>query len=89
MTESYGCAWAPLLPRLPPWGAAWLHLAGTAVGRALYAVARHTGIPITVVAAVALVVSFRVARRASRFALEVALAVALVVAATRAGWLRF
>jgi hypothetical protein len=67
----------------------WLHGAGAITVRALRSVAGHTGIPVSFVAALALVLSFRIARRAAHLALEVALAVALVLAATRAGWLRF
>jgi len=89
MAEPSSLARALRLTHLPPWAIAWLQVAGAAVGRGLHSVARHTGIPLSIVAAIALVVSFRVARRASHLALEVAVAIALVLAATRAGWLRF
>jgi hypothetical protein len=68
---------------------AWMQGAGGTALRAMRSVATHTGIPISIVAAIAIVLSFRLARRAGHLALEVALAVALVLAATRAGWLRF
>ncbi len=77
------------LPHVPSWAGAWTHAAVGAIFHGLRSVAAHTGIPISIVAAVALVVSFRVARRAAHLALEVALAVALVLAATHAGWIRF
>jgi hypothetical protein len=51
--------------------------------------AHHTGLPVVVVAAIALVFSWRVLRRGARFALEVAVAVALLTAATRLGWIRW
>jgi thiamine transporter ThiT len=74
---------------LPPWATAWIQFAGGSAVRALRSIAGHTGIPISIVAALALVLSFRIARRAANLVIEVALAVALVLAATRAGWLRF
>jgi hypothetical protein len=73
--------WAP--------ASAWLHGASIVARGAVVTLARHSGVPAVVVAAVALVVAFRIARRATHLAIEFALALALVVAATRAGWLRF
>jgi hypothetical protein len=73
--------WAP--------ASAWLHAASIVASRGIVTLARHSGVPAVVVAAVALVLAFRVARRAGHLAIEVALALALVLAATRAGWLRF
>jgi len=49
----------------------------------------HTGLPVVLVAAVALVVTWRLLKRGVRLAVEVALALALLVAATRLGWLRW
>ncbi len=89
MTELARSAPVPPFPHLPPWAVPWLESAGRAATRGLRSVAGHTGLPVTLVAALALVVCFRIARRATHLALEVALAVALVLAATRAGWLRF
>ncbi len=50
---------------------------------------KHTGLPVVVVAAVVLVVSFRVARHLARFAFQVAVVAALLVVATRLGWVRW
>ncbi len=77
-----------------PWGiAAWLvhafHVGAAGVTTALHAVARHTGIPVVVVAAAALVVSYRLAQRGMRLALEMAIALALVLGATRLGWIHW
>jgi hypothetical protein len=62
----------------------------SAVG-ALRALARwgahHSGLPVFLVAALALVLSWRVIKRTFRLALEVVLALALLVVATRLGWL--
>jgi len=66
-----------------------LHRAGAEAVRGVNVLARHTGIPAVLVAAIALVVAFRLARRAIHLVVEVALALALVLAATRAGWIRF
>ncbi len=49
----------------------------------------HTGLPVVVVAAIAIVVSWRVVRRTVRFAVEVLLAAAALVLATRLGWIRW
>lgn len=49
--------------------------------------AHHSGLPVVVVAALALVVSFRVVKRAARLAVEVVLATAVLLAATRLGWI--
>lgn len=51
--------------------------------------AQHTGLPMILVAALALVASWRVARRMPKLLIEVVVALALLVAATRLGWLRW
>jgi hypothetical protein len=78
---------------LPRGSATWLlhlyhgGLAGVTAG--LHAVARHTGIPVVLVAAMALVISWRLARRGGRLALELGLALVVVLAATRFGWVHW
>lgn len=52
-------------------------------------IARHTGVPAIVVAALALVLSFRLARRMVRLLVEVGLALAVLLALTSAGWIRW
>jgi hypothetical protein len=49
--------------------------------------AHHTGLPVVLVAAILLVLSWRILRRTLRMAVEVLIALALLVAATRLGWL--
>jgi hypothetical protein len=49
--------------------------------------AHHTGLPVILVGAIALVLSWRLIRRSMRLVVEVVLALALLVAATRLGWL--
>jgi hypothetical protein len=44
---------------------------------------------VVVVAAIALVVSFRLARQAVRLAFQVAIVAALLAVATRLGWIRW
>jgi len=68
---------------------AWFSAASIVASRGIATLARHSGVPAVLVAAIALVVAFRLARRAAHLTLEIALALALVLAATRAGWLRF
>jgi hypothetical protein len=63
---------------------------GTAgISRVLHLVSRHTGIPVVVVAAAALVISFRMARRAARLAVEMGVALGLILVATKMGWIRW
>jgi hypothetical protein len=78
-----------VLPHAPAWASAWAQRGALAVEHGVQSIARHSGVPAVLVAAVGLVVAMRVARRAVHLALEIALALALVLAATRAGWLRF
>ena len=49
--------------------------------------ARHTGLPLVLVAAIAFVASWHLFRRTLRFAVEVALAVAALLIAARLGWI--
>ena len=49
--------------------------------------AHHTGLPMVLVGAIVLVLSWRILRRTLRMAVEVFIALALLVAATRLGWL--
>lgn len=63
---------------------------GTAsLAAALHAVSQHTGIPVVVVAALALVLSYRMIRRGARLAFEVAVVVVLLLGATRFGWIHW
>ncbi len=67
----------------------WLHRLGAHAERAIQTIAKHSGVPAVVVAALALVIAFRLARRTLHLLVEVALAFVLVLAATKAGWIRF
>ena len=51
--------------------------------------ASHTGLPVIVVAALALVFAWRVARRTWHIAFELAVAVGLLFLATHMGWIRW
>jgi hypothetical protein len=59
------------------------------LGAALRWGSQHTGLPIIVVAAIVLVVSWRIFRRSVRFVVEVTIAVALLLFATRFGWIHW
>ena len=59
----------------------------TPLRHALRWAAHHSGLPIVVVAAVALVVSFRLARKVGRLAIEVGVVSVVLLAATRLGWI--
>jgi len=75
-------------PLDPRW-IGWVPSATGGVRAALRAIAHHTGLPVVVVAAVGLVLSWRFLRRTLPMLIEVALAVALLVVATRFGWVRW
>jgi hypothetical protein len=49
----------------------------------------HTGLPVVVVAALAIVLGWRVARRTWHIALELGLALAVLLLATKLGWIRW
>ena len=51
--------------------------------------AQHTGLPVMVIAAIALVLAWRVAKKTAHVFLEVALAFALLFALTKLGWIRW
>ena len=59
------------------------------LGAALRWGSLHTGLPVILVAAIALVVSWRIFRRSVRFAVEVTIAVALLLVATHIGWIHW
>ena len=66
---------------------AWAMPFGLGLRGALRWGAEHSGLPVVVVAALAIVVSFRVAKRAARLAVEVTVATVLLVMASRMGWI--
>jgi len=59
------------------------------LGAALRWGSLHTGLPVILVAAIALVVSWRIFRRSLRFVVEVTIAVALLLVATHIGWIHW
>jgi len=63
--------------------------AGTAFRWVVHYGAQHTGVPAVLVAAVALVFSWRIFKRTMHFAVQVGIALAIVLVATQFGWLRF
>jgi hypothetical protein len=65
----------------------WAATLGGSARGALYWAAQHTGLPVLVIAAAALVASWHIVRRALRFAVQVAVAAALLLAATKLGLL--
>jgi hypothetical protein len=70
----------------PRWAHGWpsAGLAGVRLG--LRWASHHTGLPLILVAAIALVLSWRLLKRGVRLAAEVAFALALLLVATRLGW---
>jgi len=81
MLPSWAHAWA--------WAQGWAREGWGASGKYLVLASRHTGVPVVVLAAAALVVSWRLARRATRMAVEFLVALTLVLAATKLGWIRW
>jgi hypothetical protein len=73
------------------WTARWLPRIGPTMAGGLRAALRwaahHTGLPVILVAAISLVLSWRILKRTARLVVEVVIALALLVVATRLGWL--
>jgi hypothetical protein len=76
-----------LVPPDPRRVLAYATLFGESAKEALRLAARHTGVPVVVIAAVALVLSWRIFKRSVRLAVEVAIALALVITVTKLGWI--
>lgn len=55
----------------------------------LHRVSAHSGVPVLVVAALAIALGYRILKRTLRFAVEVALVAAALFGATELGWIRF
>jgi len=66
---------------------AWGRGLGPAVRAGLHWASHHTGLPVVVVAAVAVVLSWRAFRRMARFTVEVTLVLVLLLTATHLGWI--
>jgi hypothetical protein len=71
------------------WGAGWVAHVWSGLRDAVRWGAHHTGLPVMLVAAIALVVSGHIAKRTLRFGVEVALVLGLLFAATRLGWVEW
>lgn len=71
--------------------ARWAPRLGPTLARGLRGAVRwgahHTGLPVILVAAIALVLSWRILKGTLRLSVEVVIALALLVVATRLGWL--
>ena len=82
---------AILRPHVDDWHhwMAWLPLGNSGLRAAFRWASHETGMPAVVIAAAAVVASWRFARHAYRLALEVAIAVGLLLVATRMGWIRW
>jgi hypothetical protein len=65
----------------------WLSPLQHGVRDALRWGSQHSGLPVVVVAAIVVVVSWKLARKAARLAVEVTVATALLLVATRLGWI--
>lgn len=77
----------PLPPLDPHRMVTWLPVLGEPMRAALRWGSQHTGLPVILLAAIALVVSWRAFKRSLRFVVEVLVAVAALVFATRLGWI--
>jgi len=66
---------------------AWVPDVGPSVRAALRWGAHHTGLPVVVFSAIALVAAWHLLRRTARFAIEVVLAVVLLLVAAKLGWI--
>lgn len=52
-------------------------------------VSHHTGLPVVLVAAIAVVLSWRLFKHTARFAVQVLVTLIALIAATRLGWIRW
>ncbi len=64
-----------------------LAMALPSVREGLHWIAHHSGVPVVLVAAVAIVVSWRVFKKVAGLAIEVAIVLVLLLIATKAGWI--
>jgi hypothetical protein len=77
----------PLPAFEPSWTQSVPPAIGSSMKMALQWGSQHTGLPVILVAAIALVVSWRAFKRSLRFVIEVVVAVAALAVATRLGWI--
>jgi hypothetical protein len=77
----------PESPFEPQGPLGWLSRGGDLLRWGLRWGAHHTGLPVMLVAAIALVMSGHIVKRTIRFGVEVAVALGLLFAATRLGWI--
>jgi hypothetical protein len=69
------------------WGPRVAPVATSGARAALRWASHHSGLPMVLVAAIAVVLSWRLIKRTLRLAVEVLIALVCLVAATRMGWL--
>jgi len=62
-------------------------LAAPSLREGLHWLSHHTGLPVMLVAAIAIVISWRVFKKAARLAIEVAVVLVLLAIATKLGWI--
>jgi hypothetical protein len=77
----------PVPPFDPHRVLAWAPLVGEPIRTALRWGSQHTGLPVMLVAGIAIVVAWRSFKRTLRFVIQVVLAVAALAFATRFGWI--
>jgi hypothetical protein len=59
----------------------------SAIKNGLHYIAHHTGIPVVLVAALGVVLSWRLLKKATRLAVEVAVVLVVLLTATKLGWI--
>jgi len=77
----------PVPPFDPHRVLAWAPVLGEPMRAALRWGSQHTGLPVILVAAIAIVVAWRTFKRTLRFAIQVVVCVAALAFATRLGWI--
>jgi hypothetical protein len=60
---------------------------GGTIRHLLRVASRHTGIPVVVVAAIGIVISYRIVRKMARLVFEVTVAAAVLFAVSKLGWI--
>ena len=80
-------AHALAFPHLSSWITAALGAGGGSVRHLLRWVSRHSGIPVVLVAAIGIVISFRIVRKMARLVFEVTVAAVVLFAVSKLGWI--
>ena len=75
------------VPHLSSWIASAAGAAGGTVRHGLRLASRHSGIPVVILAAVGIVISYRIVRKLARLVFEITVAAAVLLVVSKLGWI--